>query len=154
MPIYYHLPEFAQSLEKGVLMGIDPGKKRIGVAFSDPQQNIAFSAFIANQLHETLPEFTKRSAIGVVMGLPRNTDGTIGASAKNAEKQASKLLELLGDVPILLWEEWYSSSAMEKMLIDEVDMSRAKRKKNLDKLAAAFILQGALDAIRNLQNQP
>ena len=69
-----------------------------------------------------------------------------GIAAEHAEKLANKITEQLPDVPILLWEEWYSTKAMEKMLIDEVDMSRAKRKKNLDKLAAAFILQGVLDA--------
>ena len=154
MPIYNQLDEFTNHLmtnshlTNGVVMGIDPGTKRIGVAFSDRAQSMAFSTLIADNLEMILPEFKSRDAVAAVVGLPRNTDGGLGPSAKRAEKQAEQLEELLS-CPILLWEEWYSTVAMEKMLIKDVDMSRAKRKKNLDKLAAAFILQGALDAIRN-----
>ena len=148
MPIYNQLDEFANHLTDGVVMGIDPGTKRIGVAFSDRAQNMAFSTLIADNLEMIIPEFNARDAVAVVVGLPRNTDGGLGPSAQRAQKQAQQLGELL-PCPILLWEEWYSTVAMEKMLIKDVDMSRAKRKKNLDKLAAAFILQGALDAIKN-----
>ena len=150
MPILNSLEPFFESLGagrgRGVIVGIDPGKKRIGIAVSDRAQSIAFAADIVSAPQEIYDFFTKRQAIAIVVGLPRMLDGTKGIAAEHAEKLASKINEQLPDVPILLWEEWYSTKAMEKMLIDEVDMSRAKRKKNLDKLAAAFILQGVLDA--------
>ena len=150
MPILNSLEVFFESLGagrgRGVIVGIDPGKKRIGIAVSDRAQSIAFAADIVSAPQEICDFFIKRQAIAIVVGLPRMLDGTKGIAAEHAEKLASEITEQLPDVPILLWEEWYSTKAMEKMLIDEVDMSRAKRKKNLDKLAAAFILQGVLDA--------
>ena len=122
-------------------MGIDPGTKRIGVAFSDRAQSMAFSTLIADNLEMILPEFKSRDAVAVVVGFAAQYDRwRVGASAKRAEKQAAQLAELLSDAPILLWEEWYSTVAMEKMLIKDVDMSRAKRKKNLDKLASGVYL--------------
>ena len=162
MPVYDNLPEFCANFtaSEGVLMGIDPGKKRIGVAFSDRQQQMAFSSFIASSVADIMAQTADRMPVAIVVGYPRRTDGTLGSSAQKARKIAESLMVLWQDksptdvqMYVLLWEEWYSSQAMEKMLIAEVDMSRQKRKKNLDKLAAAFILQGALDAMQNFRAQ-
>ena len=80
------------------------------------------------------------------MGLPLQMDGQEGEIAKEVRKFALLLEEKL-NLPILLWDERLSSSAVEKFLIKEVDLSRSKRAKVLDASAAAYILQGVLDAL-------
>ena len=84
---------------------------------------------------------------GLVYGLPLQMDGTEGEIAHEVRTFAEKLAQEV-DLPYMFWDERLSSSAVERFLIDEVDMSRAKRKKVLDASAAAYILQGALDALK------
>ncbi len=150
MPITDNVHEFtnmlAQNLGSGSIMGVDPGKKRIGIAFSDPAQKMAFSNSIVGSIDEVIVLFKERKAIAIVVGLARMLDGSIGIAADHAKKFAAEITKKLPEIPILLWDEWYSTTAVEKMLIGEADMSRGKRKKHVDKLAAAFILQGVLDA--------
>lgn len=135
------------------ILGIDYGSKRMGVAVSDLSCTIATSYKIIyrknidNDLAELNRIITEKEIGGIVMGLPLQMNGIEGEIATEVRKFAEVLEEKIG-LPILLWDERLSSSAMENFLIKEVDLSRKKRAKVLDATAAAYILQGALDAIK------
>ena len=134
------------------ILGIDYGSKRMGLAVSDLLRTIATSYKILYRKDnktdiEELKKITKEKEIGaIVMGLPLQMSGEEGEIASEVRKFASLLEEKL-NLPIFLWDERLSSSAVEKFLIKEVDLSRKKRAKILDASAAAYILQGALDAL-------
>lgn len=134
------------------LMGLDLGTKTIGIATSDLTRQIATPL-------ETLPrkKFTedairlltiaKREGIGlIVLGLPINMDGSEGPRAQSTRAFARNLSRLT-DIPIVFWDERLSTAAVERMLI-EADQSRARRDQVVDKLAAAWLLQAALDSLR------
>lgn len=137
------------------LVGLDLGEKTIGVAVSDttrsiasPLETIRRTKFMldANRLFELMQS---RGAGGIVIGLPINMDGTEGARCQSSRAFARNILRL-NDLPIAFWDERMSSMAINRMLIDEADVSRARRAEVVDKAAAAWILQGALDRLRNL----
>ena len=135
------------------LFGLDLGEKTIGVAASDslwmiasPLETIAKTKFTddANALFKLMKE---RGAEGMVIGLPVNMDGSEGPRAQSARAFARNVLRLR-DLPIAFWDERLSSAAVNRMMIDEMDLTRARRGQIVDKLAAAYILQGALDRLR------
>jgi putative Holliday junction resolvase len=136
--------------EAGRLAGLDVGTKTIGVAvcdagwsFATPAQLIRRTKF-AKDL-EALKLFIARQAVqGLVVGLPINLDGSESPRSQSTRAFARNL-EPLG-LPILLWDERWSTQAVTRTLI-EADTSRAKRAELVDKMAAAYILQGALDAL-------
>ncbi len=135
------------------ILGIDYGSKRMGIAVSDLSCTIATSYKIIyrKNIEEDISELSRiikeKEIGGIVMGLPLQMNGEEGAIAAEVRKFAEILTEKIG-LPILLWDERLSSSAMENFLIKEVDLSRKKRAKILDATAATYILQGALDAIK------
>ena len=139
---------------RGALIGLDLGTKTIGVAASDPDRRLAtgvetvtrnaFSADAARLLALAL----ERRAVGFVLGLPINMDGSEGPRAQSTRAFARNLARLT-ELPIALWDERLSTAAVERELI-AADVSRAKRAKVIDQHAAVFILQGALDRLRNL----
>ncbi len=134
------------------ILGIDYGSKRMGIAVSDLLRTIATSYKILYRKDdktdiEELKKIIKEKEIGaIVMGLPLQMNGMEGEIAQEVKKFALFLEENL-NLPVFLWDERLSSSAMENFLIKEVDLSRKKRAKILDASAAAYILQGALDAL-------
>jgi putative Holliday junction resolvase len=139
---------------KTPVVGLDHGEKTIGVAVSDvglviasPLGLIRKSKFTkdAEQLFALMES---RGAGGVVIGLPVNMDGTEGPSAQSARAFARNLLRLRPELPIAFWDERLSSAAVNRMLTDEADASRARRAELVDKAAAAWILQGALDRLK------
>ena len=137
---------------RGALIGLDLGTKTIGVASSDPDrrlatgvETIARKAFTADAAR-LLALATERKAVGFVLGLPLNMDGTEGPRAQSTRSFARNLSRLT-DLPIALWDERLSTAAVERSLIDH-DVSRAKRAAIVDEHAAIFILQGALDRLR------
>jgi putative holliday junction resolvase len=139
----------------GPLVGLDLGEKTIGVAVSDatrmvasPLELIRKSKFTedANALFKLMES---RRATGIVIGLPLNMDGSEGPRAQSSRAFARNLLRLREDLPIAFWDERMSSMAVNRMLIGEADMTRARRADLVDKAAAAWILQGALDRLRN-----
>ena len=154
MPVI-DLAEIPRALARGLpLVGLDLGEKTIGVAVSDttwriasPLETIRRSKFTldVNRLFELMES---RGAGGMVIGLPVNMDGTEGARCQSSRAFARNLLRLK-DLPIAFWDERMSSMAVNRMLIDEADLSRARRAEVIDKAAAAWILQGALDRLRN-----
>ncbi|MGE0829113.1 MAG: Holliday junction resolvase RuvX [Hyphomonadaceae bacterium] len=147
------LPDFAAALPRqGALLGLDPGEKRIGAALSDitrliasPAETIARVKF-SEDAQRILKLADTRTVVGFVIGLPLNMDGTSGPAAQGARAFARNLLKLR-DLPLLLWDERLSTSAVTRTLI-EADASRARRGEVVDKMAAAYMLQGALDAMK------
>ncbi|WP_395663579.1 Holliday junction resolvase RuvX [Aestuariivirga sp.] len=134
------------------LMGLDLGTKTIGVATSDrtrmiatPIETIARKKF--TQDAERLLAIIQAENIGlIVLGLPVNMDGTEGPRCQSTRAFARNFAKL-SPVQIVFWDERLSTAAVERMLI-EADASRAKRDQVIDKLAAAWILQAALDSLR------
>ena len=137
------------------LVGLDLGEKTIGVAVSDATRMIATPLELirktkftddANALFKLIDG---REAGGIVIGLPINMDGTEGPRCQSSRAFGRNLLRLR-DIPIAFWDERMSSMAVNRMLIDEADMNRARRAEVVDKAAAGWILQGALDRLRLL----
>lgn len=133
-------------------MGLDPGEKRIGVAVSDATRLIASSLDtivrkkFAVDAEAILKLYDGRACVGLVIGLPLNMDGSAGPSAQAARAFARNLIGVR-DVPLLLWDERLSTAAVTRTLI-EGDASRRRRGEVVDKMAAAYMLQGAIDALQ------
>jgi putative Holliday junction resolvase len=137
---------------KGALLGLDPGSKAIGVACCDPSrliasplETIARGKKLAPVLDRLFQLYDERRCVGVVVGLPINMDGTEGPRAQSARALARNIIERR-DIPLALWDERLSTAGAERALI-EADTSRARRDELIDKLAAAWILQGAIDRL-------
>ena len=144
-----HLPP------RGALIGLDLGTKRIGVAVCDPDRKlatgvttIARSNFTADAAR-VLALAAERSAIGFVLGLPINMDGSEGPRAQSTRAFARNFGKLT-ELQIALWDERLSTAAVEREMIAN-DVSRAKRASVIDEHAAMYILQGALDRLANLR---
>jgi len=140
---------------RGALIGLDLGTKTIGVAVSDPDRRLATGvetilrkAFKADAAR-LLALAAERNATGFVLGLPINMDGSEGPRAQSTRAFARNLAALT-ELPIGLWDERLSTSAVERELIG-MDVSRAKRAEVIDEHAAIFILQGALDRLKTLR---
>jgi putative Holliday junction resolvase len=144
--------EFAAALpDGGALLALDLGTQTIGTALCDAGWRFASA-------DKTLPRgkfgrdrevlaalVAARSVRGIVIGLPRNMDGSEGPRAQASRAYARNLSEALG-LPVLLWDERWSTVSAERALIEQ-DVSRGKRKERIDAHAAAVILQGAIDAL-------
>ena len=137
--------------EGGALLGLDLGTKTIGVATCDAGwryatagKTIARSKF-TKDCGALRAIVTNRSIKGIVIGLPRNMDGTEGPRAQASRAYAKNLAAAL-ELPVLLWDERWSTSSAEAAMIGQ-DMSRAKRAEKIDSHAAAVILQGAIDTL-------
>ena len=143
------LPQYAP------IVGLDLGEKTIGVAVSDTTRLVATPLDLIRKVKFTddakalFKLMESRGALGVVIGLPVNMDGNEGPRAQSSRAFARNLLRLRDDLPIAFWDERMSSMAINRMLIDEADMNRARRAEVVDKAAAGWILQGALDRLRN-----
>jgi putative holliday junction resolvase len=134
------------------LIGLDLGGKTIGVAVSDvsltvatPLETIRRTRF-ARDAEQLLRLIAAYEAGGIVIGLPVSMDGSEGPRCQSVRQFARNLLAVI-DLPMAFWDERLSTVVVERMLIGEADMSRKRRSRVIDKLAAAYILQGALDAI-------
>src|ERR1700723_264903 len=151
MPVFALLDAAALLPERGALIGLDLGTKTIGVAVSDPDRRVAAPVeTIARTRFELdarriLALGAERHAVGLVLGLPINMDGSEGARAQSTRAFARNLAALTA-LPLALWDERLSTAAVERALI-EADASRAKRKAVIDAHAASYILQGALDRL-------
>jgi putative Holliday junction resolvase len=135
----------------GALLGLDLGTKTIGVALSDLGRRIASPLVLIERTKFTadadrlLALAAEHRAAGLVIGLPLNMDGSEGPRAQSTRAFARNLSRLT-PIPIAYWDERLSTAAVERMLI-EADRSRKKRAEIIDKLAAAYILQSALDSL-------
>ena len=150
------ISELKSALPKGApLFGLDPGEKTLGVATSDVTLTIASPLTLIKRSKFTLEAASlfalmqERGAAGLIIGLPINMDGSEGPRCQSNRALGRNLLSLR-DMPIVFWDERLSSAAVNRMLISEADLSRAKRADVVDRAAAAYILQGALDRLRSL----
>jgi putative Holliday junction resolvase len=158
MTVILPLVEAAEHLPaRGGLIGLDLGTKTIGVAASDPERKLATGVETVARTNFTadakrvLALAAERAAVGFVLGLPINMDGTEGPRAQSTRAFAHNFAKMT-ELPIALWDERLSTAAVERGLI-AADMSRARRAEVIDQHAAAFILQGALDRLTNLRSQ-
>ena len=139
----------------GRLLAIDLGEVRIGIAVSDPGQVVASPAETlhvprgedAPALDALVDVIARHEAAGVVIGNPRRLDGREGSASNRARRFAQVLHERAG-VPVTLWDERFTTVEAERVLIDG-DMSRARRKTTIDRVAASVLLQGVLEAQRS-----
>jgi len=139
--------------EGGRLIGLDVGTKTIGTALCDAGWSFASPAVLVNRTKFTADKaqlttlIRQQSVRGIVIGLPLNMDGSDSPRTQSVRAFARNLDDT--GLPIFLWDERWSTVAVERQMIAE-DLSRAKRAERVDKLAAAYILQGAIDALVNV----
>ena len=149
--------EFASQLPSfGAIAGLDLGTVTIGVAMSDLLRGVATPILTIKRKKfgvdaaALLKLLDERKANGIVLGLPRNMDGSEGPRAQ-ATRAFARNLERLTPLPITYWDERLSTVAAERAMI-EADMSRKRRAELVDHVAAGFILQGLLDRLGHLRN--
>ncbi len=137
------------------LLGLDLGSKTIGLAISDsgravasPLETLRRKKFTADA-EALIALIAERGIGGLVLGLPKNMDGSEGPRAQSTRQFAANLLGKI-NIPIALWDERLSTAAVERVLIDEADMTRKRRGQVIDKMAAGVILQGFLDYLGNV----
>ena len=156
MAVQNEFDGFAALLPRdGALLGLDLGEKTIGVAVSDrmrgvatPLQTIRRKKFGVDAT-ALLEIALGRAACGLVLGLPRNMDGSEGPRCQSTRAFARNLSGMTA-LPITFWDERRSTVAAERALL-EADTSRRRRAEVIDHVAAAYILQGALDRLRHMQ---
>ncbi len=149
------LHELAECLPKGErLLGLDLGAKTIGLAISDrglsvasPLETIRRGKFAQDA--QALAEICRERRVGgLLVGLPINMDGSEGPRCQSVRQFVANLGEIGGvEIPAAFWDERLSTAAVERLLVSEADMSRRRRAQVVDKMAAAYIMQGALDAL-------
>ncbi len=156
-----NLSDIPSLLKSGqCLLGLDPGSVVIGVAVSDPNLRVASPLTgitrtkFTNDAARLVQIIRERNIGGLVVGLPKNMDGTEGASAQSARALVRNLAQRGNlpdpDMPVAFWDERLSTAAVERFLISD-NMSRKRRDAVIDKTAAAYILQGALDFLTKRQ---
>ena len=154
--VLFNMPQLRAALPSGSrLLGIDLGTRTIGLALSDVSLMLAspYGTLKRGKLGAAAAEIAvivgREGVGGMVGGLPLSLDGSFGPAAQAARDWLRSLSEATG-LPAALWDERLSSSAVNRMLIDDLDMTRRRRGQVVDKLAAAYILQAALDASRGI----
>lgn len=139
----------------GSLAGLDFGEKTIGVAISDRLRSVATPTLTIRRVKFTVDAealiklLTEREVVGLVLGLPRNMDGSEGPRVQ-ATRAFARNLSRLTPLPLAYWDERLSTVAAERALI-EADTSRKRRKELIDHVAAGYILQGALDRLAHIK---
>lgn len=135
--------------QKNRLIGIDYGKKHVGISLSDFTWTIASPYKVLSQA-ELLQQFSglaqRESIVGLVIGWPVNMNGTIGPQCEAVEAFVKKLLKGF-ELPVCAWDERLSTMAVHRTMI-EADLSRKRQKEVVDKMAAAYMLQGFLETLR------
>jgi len=136
-------------VQKGRMLGLDVGERRIGVALSDPEGILASPLMVINRTRDKadieaiLGLVRQHEVTRVVVGLPRSMDGSIGQQAERVQNFIGMLSEFL-EIPLETWDERLSTLAAERLMAD-AGLKRGKRKEQRDALAAALVLQGYLD---------
>jgi putative Holliday junction resolvase len=139
---------------RGRLLGFDLGTKTIGLAVSDsmlmvssPLETLRRTKFTADA-EKLLALIAEKEVGGLVLGLPRNMDGSEGPRAQSTRAFANNMAGKV-DLPITFWDERLTTAEAERVLIDHADMNRKRRGEVIDKMAASIILQNYLDFLRN-----
>jgi putative Holliday junction resolvase len=158
MNIHDTVESFSAALPRhGALAGLDLGEKTIGVAVSDSLRNIATPLLTVRRVKFTddaaqlLSIIAARGLAGLILGLPRNMDGSEGPRAQ-ATRAFARNLARLTPLPIGYWDERLSTVAAERALL-EADTSRKRRKEVIDHVAAGYILQGVLDRMGHMSRE-
>jgi len=153
MPLF-NLTDLRAALTRGQrVLGLDPGARTVGMALSDVTLMLAspYGELRRGKLRVNAAEIAaiarNEGAAGLVVGLPVSMDGSFGPAAQAARDWTLALSEATG-LPAALWDERLSSAAVNRFLIEEMDLSRGKRAGMVDRMAAAYMLQAALDASR------
>ena len=151
--VFQSLSELIKYLpKKSRLLGLDVGRKTIGLAVSDSDMKIATTVGTIRRSKFTKDVknldaiITERQVNGLVLGLPISMNGNEGPACQSVRQFAVNLDNIL-EIGITFWDERLSTSAVERLLIKEADLSRNRRSEIIDKMAAAYILQGALDSL-------
>ena len=151
--VFQSLSELIKYLpKKSRLLGLDVGRKTIGLAVSDSDMKIATTVGTIQRTKFTKDVknldsiITERQVNGLVLGLPISMDGNEGPACQSVRQFAVNLDNIL-EIGITFWDERLSTSAVARLLIKEADLSRNRRSEIIDKMAAAYILQGALDSL-------
>jgi len=150
----FNLPDLRARLARDQrLIGIDPGRRTIGIALSDVSLTLAspYGSLKRGKLRDNAAEIvaiaTKEGAGGLVVGLPLSMDGSVGPAAQAARDWTLALSDATG-LPAALWDERLSTAAVNRFLVGEADLSRKRRAAAVDRSAAAWLLQSALEASR------
>ena len=151
--VFQSLSELIKYLpKKSRLLGLDVGRKTIGLAVSDSDMKIATTVGTIRRSKFTKDVknldaiITERQVNGLVLGLPISMDGNEGPASQSIRQFAVNLDNIL-EIGITFWDERLSTSAVERLLIKEADLSRNRRSEIIDKMAAAYIFQGALNSL-------
>jgi len=152
--IFENISALVEALPRGQrLLGLDIGDKTIGLAISDPMFMIASpvktlmrSKKFSPTINEMRDIIAKEEVGGLLVGLPVSMDGTEGPRCQKTRDLTTEITQQL-DIPAAFWDERLSTSAIERFLVTEADMTRKRRKEVVDKRAAGYILQGALDSM-------
>lgn len=147
----FNLTDLLDSLKPNQrVLGIDPGAKTIGLAMSDVRRRLAtpYGSLKRGKMSANAAEIArialKEGVFGLVVGLPLQMDGTYGPAAQAARDWTFALSDATG-LPAAMWDERLSSAAVNRFLTTEADLTRAKRAASVDRAAAAWMLQSALD---------
>lgn len=149
-------PETLASLPKRRFLGLDVGEKTIGMAVSDmggiiatPIKTIRRTKF-SNDIKELSSYIEKEKPVAIVVGMPVNMDGTEGPRCQSTRQFAANVLKHI-PLPITFWDERLTTVVVNRMMTEEADLSRARRAELVDKLAAAYLLQGFLDYLAGVK---
>ena len=155
--IYENILDFAGSISKDkALMGLDLGSKTIGVAISDSLKTVATPLMtikrtkFSEEVATLFKLISERDLSGIILGLPKNMDGSEGARCQSTRAFARNINKFQ-DFPITFWDERLSTVAAKKALL-EADITRKRRSEVIDHVAASYILQGALDRMSHNQS--
>ena len=148
------IEDFKKSIgEKSRLLGIDPGKKRVGIAISDENKLVStplktiLKKNNTNVINDILEIIKENNIKGIVVGNPINMDGSMGPSSQSIKDISSNIAKSI-DLPVCLWDERLSTIGSFN-ISSQLDINVSKKVKNIDQNAAAFILQGAIDYLKN-----
>ena len=151
--IFNSLPEMTKNLPKNSrILGLDVGSKTIGLAVSDSRLKVASPigtirrTRFSKDIEKLDSIISDRGVHGLVLGLPFGMDGNEGRACQSIRQFAQNLDRKI-EIGITFWDERLSTSAVERVLIKEADLSRKRRSEIVDKMVAAYILQGALDSL-------
>ncbi len=139
----------------GRILALDLGTKTIGLALSDPARTVATPLETIKRTKFTKDAIALDTVIqewdiaALILGLPRNMDGSEGPRCQSTRQFARNLKHRGLTLPVSFWDERLSTSAVERFLVQGADMTRKRRGEVVDKMAAAYILQGALETMRN-----
>lgn len=152
--IFDSIESLVTSLPRGKrLLGLDIGEKTVGVAISDPMFTVASPVRTLSRGRKLMPiidalrELSSTEDVGgLIAGLPVGMDGSEGPKCQSVRDTTREIARSLG-LPSAFWDERLSTAAIERFLVTEADMTRQRRKEVVDKMAAGYILQGALDSL-------